>query len=245
MTEGPPNLLSKPSQKRLREAALRVFAERGSEVSLSDLAQAAGVARGTIYNNSGSTAEVLAQVADELILEMHHRVVKSCGKDEDPVHHLANGIRFFARRAHEEPHWGRFVNRFALNNPAMFGLWHGPFMDDILRAMKAKQYDFQSSRLPTVVSMIAGSVLGAMFLVMEGHKTWRDAGSETAEFILRALGISAEEASRLAKLPLPPLLGADNGKRSSRGGHLPLKAPQTPEEYIRGDHRKMNSTSGG
>ena len=235
MMDRSPNLPSKPAQKRLREAALRVFAERGSEVSLSDLAQAAGVARGTIYNNSGSTGEVFAQVADELVLEMHHRVVKSCGKDEDPVHHLANGIRFFARRAHEQPHWGRFINRFALSNPAMFGLWHGPFMDDILRAMKAKQYDFQSSSLPTVVAMIAGSVLGAMFLVMEGHKTWRDAGSETAELVLRALGIPAEEASRLAKLPLPPLLSADRGKLVSRGSHPPLQATRTPERLNTGE----------
>ena len=97
MTKTPVDPLSKPAQKRLREAALKLFAERGAEVSLSDLAQAAGVARGTIYNNSGSTSEVFAQVADQLVLDMHHRVVKSSGRDVDPVHHLANGIRFFAR----------------------------------------------------------------------------------------------------------------------------------------------------
>ncbi len=227
MIETSRNPLSKPTEKRLREAALKVFAERGAEVSLSDLAQAAGVARGTIYNNSGSTADVFAQVANELVIEMHYRVVKSCGKDDDPVHHLANGIRFFARRAHEEPHWGRFINRFALTNPAMFGLWHGPFMDDVLRAMKAKQYQFENNRLPTVVAMIAGSVLGAMFLVTEGHKTWRDAGTETAELVLRALGIEAEEAAKVAALPLPPLLGVDHREVGSRKTSLSVKALRT------------------
>ena len=212
MTKALPVPLPKPAQKRLREAALKLFAERGAEVSLSDLAQAAGVARGTIYNVSGSTAEVFAQVADQLVLEMHHRVVKSSGRDIDPVHHLSNGIRFFARRAHEEPHWGRFVNRFALSNPAMFGLWHGPFMDDLLRAKKARQYDFENSSLPTVVAVIAGSVLGAMFLVMEGHKTWRAAGSETAELVLRGLGVAAAEAASIAQLPLPPLVSVDHHK---------------------------------
>ncbi len=224
MKEAPLNPLSKPAQRRLREAALKLFAERGAEVSLSDLAQAAGVARGTIYNNSGSTGEVFAQVADQLVIDMHHRVVKSSGKDEDPVHHLANGIRFFARRAHEEPHWGRFINRFALSNPAMFGLWHGPFMDDLLRAMRAKQYDLKPSRLPTAVAMIAGSVLGAMFLVMEGHKTWREAGAETAEFVLRALGVDAKEAARIAELPLPPLLAADYREVIAARPAVPLKA---------------------
>ena len=92
MTETQLAPLSKPAQKRLREAALKMFAERGAEVSLSDLAQAAGVARGTIYNNSGSTAEVFAQVANQLVLDMHHRVVKSSGKDVDSVHHLATAF---------------------------------------------------------------------------------------------------------------------------------------------------------
>ena len=230
MTGAPVSSLSKPTQRRLREAALKLFAERGAEVSLSDLAEAAGVARGTIYNNSGSTAEVFAQVADQLVLEMHDRVVKSSGKDVDPVHHLANGIRFFARRAHEEPPWGRFINRFALSNPAMFGLWHGPFMDDLLRAMKSKQYDFKASSLPTVVAMIAGSVLGAVFLVMEGQKTWRAAGSETAELVLRALGVEAKEAARIAVLPLPPLLAADERKPASRGVALPVKASRGQKE---------------
>ncbi len=237
MTKALQDPLPKPAQKRLREAALKLFAERGAEVSLSDLAQAAGVARGTIYNNSGSTAEVFAQVADQLVLEMHHRVVKSSGKDIDPVHHLANGIRFFARRAHEEPHWGRFINRFALSNPAMFGLWHGPFMDDLLRAKKARQYDFENSRLPTVVAMIAGSVLGAMFLVMEGHKTWRAAGSETAELVLRALGVEAEEAAGIAQLPLPPLHNADHHKLVATKVRLPGKAIKSAKTAAPRTHR--------
>ena len=228
MTETQLAPLSKPAQKRLREAALKMFAERGAEVSLSDLAQAAGVARGTIYNDSGSTAEVFAQVANQLVLDMHHRVVKSSGKDVDPVHHLVNGIRFFARRAYEEPHWGCFINRFALSNPAMFGLWHGPFMDDLLRVKRARRYEFETSRLPTIVAIIAGSVLGVMFLLMEGHKTWRAAGSETAELVLRALGVETQEAARIAELPLPPLLSAESHKVVGRKTSLPGKTLRSP-----------------
>ncbi len=116
------------------------------------------------------------------------------------------------------------INRFALSNPAVFGLWHGPFIDDLLRAIKAKQYDFQTNRLPTVVAMIAGSVLGAMFLVMEGHKTWRAAGTETAELVLRALGVEANEAARITVLPLPALLKAESDKGVAKNVLIPGKA---------------------
>ena len=53
--------------------------------------------------------------------------------------------------------------------------------------------------------MIAGSVQAAMMLVLEGHKTWRDAGADTAELLLKALGIDAIEARALSATELPPL----------------------------------------
>ena len=53
--------------------------------------------------------------------------------------------------------------------------------------------------------MIAGTGLSAVFLVLQGHKTWRDAGSDAAQFVLRALEIEPEEARRIANLELPPL----------------------------------------
>ncbi|MCY1542913.1 hypothetical protein D9M68_786920 [compost metagenome] len=53
--------------------------------------------------------------------------------------------------------------------------------------------------------MIGGVVLTGMLLVLEGHKTWRDAGSDAAELVLRALGIGAKEAQAIAAKELPAL----------------------------------------
>ena len=41
---------------------------------------------------------------------------------DDPAHRLACGIRFFVRRAHDEPHWGRFIVRFAVTRPTLLRL---------------------------------------------------------------------------------------------------------------------------
>ncbi|MEK1852791.1 MAG: hypothetical protein AAAC48_13215 [Phyllobacterium sp.] len=56
-----------------------------------------------------------------------------------------------------------------------------------------------------MLAMIAGTGLAAVFLVLQGYKAWRDAGSDAAEFVLRTLEIEPEEARRTANLKLPPL----------------------------------------
>jgi AcrR family transcriptional regulator len=194
------------SQRRIYDAAVRLFAERGVvPVNVSELASAAGVARGTIYNNLGDPDRLFGEIAGQLGEEMHQRVVRSFGLVEDPAHRLANGIRFFARRAHEEPHWGRFIVRFAFSNAALQSMWAGPPAQDLQAGLANGRYDFAPEQLPSIIAMIAGAGLSAMFLVLEGHKTWRDAGSEAAMFVLRGLGVPADDARALAEAELPPL----------------------------------------
>jgi len=53
-----------PAQTRIHQAALRLFAEKGSnQITVSELAQAAGIARGTIYNNLESPDLLFQSVA--------------------------------------------------------------------------------------------------------------------------------------------------------------------------------------
>jgi len=55
--------------------------------------------------------------------------------------------------------------------------------------------------------MMAGSVLASALLVLDGYRGWREAGSETAELLLRALGIAGNDARALATSELPELSG--------------------------------------
>jgi AcrR family transcriptional regulator len=112
------------AQRRIHQAALRLFAEKGtSEGSVSDLAEAAGVARGTIYNNLDSTDHLFEQVASQLADEMNRRVVLSYADAEDSALRLAIGIRLYVRRAHEEPHWGRFLTHFSFRTESLAAFW--------------------------------------------------------------------------------------------------------------------------
>ena len=54
-------------------------------------------------------------------------------------------------------------------------------------------------------ALIIGATISAMWMVLEGHQTWREAGSATAELLLRALGIEPAEAHDISRIPLPNL----------------------------------------
>ena len=195
------------SRRRIHQAALQLFAERGTtDVSVSDLAEAAGVARGTIYNNLEKPEELFGQVATDLASEMYARSVASMSGTTDPAARLAMGIRMFARRAHEEPNWGRFIVRFSLTDSILGQMLGEPPSVDAARGIETGRYKVEAAHLPSVVGMIGGAGLSAMRLVLDGTLTWRDAGSQTAEMLLRAFGIPAREARKIATLPLPPLV---------------------------------------
>lgn len=195
------------SRKRIHQAALQLFAVRGtSDISISDLAEAAGVARGTIYNNLDRPEDLFGQVATDLAREMYARSVASMSGISDPATRLAMGIRMFARRTHEEPLWGRFIVRFSFSDSILGQMLGEPPSVDASRGVESGRYKLDPTFLPAMVGMIGAAGLSAMRLVLDGTLTWRDAGSQTAEMVLRAFGIPAREAREIATLPLPPLV---------------------------------------
>lgn len=195
-----------PTQRRLYRAALKLFAETGAtRVSVSELAQAAGVARGTVYNNLANPDELFSEVASHLSAEMSERIAPVVRQIDDPALRLACGIRYFTRRAQEDPTWGRFMCQFALNTDSLRELWSGQPVADLREGLERGRFRFGQDQLISTVALLSGTVLGAMLLVLDGRKTWRDAGSDAAEFFLAALGTPRDEATALAGADLPIL----------------------------------------
>ena len=193
-------------EKRLHDAALRVFAEKGtSEISVRELAVAAGVARGTIYNNLESTDHLFQRVAAQLADEMDEGVAASYEGVTDPARRIAIGIRLYVRRAYEEPHWGRFLLNFGYTNEALRKLWSGPPMRDLLEGIESKRFTLPPEKALAGLGVVAGATMSAILGVVEGLQAWKSAGSEAAELTLRALGVSAKEALKISTGELPAL----------------------------------------
>lgn len=194
------------ARQRLHDAALHLFAERGSSlVTISELAEAAGIARGTVYNNIDSLDGFFNELSRDLAQEMRHRMLASFVGVHDPAQRLADGVRFFIRRAHAEPGWGRFVSRFSSVDATVQTLWAGPPMDDVRAGIRRGRFCLAPDDLTGVMAMVSGTSSTAMWLVLEGHETWRTIGSSTATLLLRGLGIHGDEARRIATRDLPGL----------------------------------------
>ena len=201
------------AQDRIQQAALRLFGELDRpQVTVSELAEAAGVARGTIYNNVASLDSLFEDVATRLVTEMDTRVIGCVrGDTSDPAQRIADGMRFFVRQAHEDPQWGQFLVQLELPRP--------PFVacSKELRGPRpphrdgAGEFQLRTDQLQSAVATMSGAVLAAIRLVLEGHETWRNAGSETAELCLRAFGVPVDRARSIAAGELPPLPGHSRG----------------------------------
>jgi AcrR family transcriptional regulator len=185
---------------------MRVFVLRGTtQASVSELAQAAGIARGTIYNNVSNPDSLFEEVATGLANEMHARVVASFEAIDDPARRLANGMRLFVCRAHEEPQWGRFIVRFAFTTATLRAMLTGHPARDLQDGLQKGCYSFRAEQLPSVIAFVGATTLAAMSLVLNGDKTWREAGSDAAEFMLRSIGVAPQKARKLATTEIPPL----------------------------------------
>ena len=200
-----------PAQQRIQQAALRLFAEKGMyDVNVRDLALKARVARGTVYNSGqNSMRDVFEEMVSRPSAEMFERVGRTLTGIEDPAQRLSNGMRFFIRRGYEEPDWGAFMVRFALNDEPLRQMWNGHPRKDITTGIATGRYKLRPEQVPSAVTMVAGNTIGAMFLVLHGHRGWRAAGSDAAELTLRAFGVPPRAARTAAANDLPPLLTID------------------------------------
>lgn len=193
-------------QQRILPAAMRLFAERGgTQLAVSDLARAAGVSRGTIYNNDTDVCGLYDAVCDMLAAELLQSVDARLIGIEDPAQKLANIVRLLLRRVHEDPHWGRFIARYAMGEPRLGEFW-GTTPAAVLRTGRASgRFDFAPEQVASITAASGGATFGAMTLILGGHRTWRQVGADTAELVLRSVGIGRDEARALALAEIDPL----------------------------------------
>ena len=194
------------TEDRIRTAAVSLFTEKGTtDVTISELALKAGVARGTLYRNFESTESLFDAVVAEFSEEMHERVTRTFIGIDDAAMRLAIGVRLWVRYAHDDPMMGRFAVRFALTEPSLRAVITGPPMRDVNLGIVADRYSVEASMVSSIASLVIGATVSAMWMVLEGHQTWREAGSSTAELILRSLGIKPQEAQSISTTELPSL----------------------------------------
>ena len=199
-------------KRRTREtllgAAFVLVSDRGIDaVSVQEITDAADVAFGTFYNHFRSKEALYDAIVQEFLEEFGNALDEIGAAISDPPEVIAVSIRHTLRRSERDPNWARLLLREGFSLAAMSrGL--GPRLKrDIDIGIAAGRL---STPDPSVAVLAAGGTVLAA-IAAQLHATQlatldmetKELPERTAAAVLRALGVSPDEASEIARRPLP------------------------------------------
>jgi AcrR family transcriptional regulator len=195
------------TRQTLVDAALRIYAKKGvGELTLKELAEEANVSHGTIFNYFRSREEVLEAVGIVLAEQFSESIAVISAGIESGAQRMSIAVRMFVRRAIADPLWANALIQVVHFDQGIRSAVAVHLRNDLQTGFKegAFSYSDEDVALPLVVSC----VVGAMNSIVEGRGVV-DHDIKIAQMILRALGMPASEADRMALVPLPPLTTSD------------------------------------
>lgn len=189
-------------RQRLMATALRLVAEKGpAAISIDDVISAAEVSRGTFYKYFPAPDVLVRELAVEIANELIRMAEPVVLGHKDPGERVACGIRLVSRLSTSHPIVAGFLVR--LGWPDV----RGPdvLLDFVRRDLSAglRQGRFKKMPIALALNIVAGAVLGAANCMRE-RDCEADFAEQTAAAALRALGLDAKAAERIARQPLPP-----------------------------------------
>jgi AcrR family transcriptional regulator len=196
---------------QILDAATRVFASNGfNRATIHDVAQAAGVADGTIYNYFASKTDLLFGLLDRLNDTERRPASLAQATDASFGDSIGNYFRAYLRER-VEALWSnadlfRAVLPELLANPALRARYH----DEVIApTMALGEGAFgalvgtgtvRDLDLPLSVRIVAGSVLGLMVLQLLGDETlaarWREIPDAIADLLLPGLTLTPQGPAR-------------------------------------------------
>jgi AcrR family transcriptional regulator len=196
--------IRKRTRLELIAAAFRVFAEKGFEAPvIDDFIVASGLSRGTFYNCFKTREEILKAVADELAREINDRILPVLKPLTDPAERICACILCFIGMAAADQTRGWILVR-------MMPVVGGPLNDRMRRHARNEirkgvaQGRFQIHSISVALDLGLGMAAMVIRSIL-AKRVPADYSRIAVAMFLQSLGIDAEEARRVAAMPLPLL----------------------------------------
>ena len=186
----------------LAAAAYSLFARQAVEsVTVDDVVNEAGVAKGTFYVHFDDLQALTAAMADELIKSIDGLLEPDRLSLSKPAFRIAFGCCGFIDKALTDPVWAKVMARMTVAASKGGEMARRHLFEDLSELSKGLQGGISPALNLEIVVGIIIQLLGAF---AEGRLSWRDREPAIAA-ILRAIGVDARQArSALARLPAPP-----------------------------------------
>ena len=193
------------TRQALIDAAVRLIAEgRGDRASIAEITEEADIGFGSFYNHFDSK-EQLFQTASEEVLERWGQLIdRASAGITDPAERYAAGTRITGRLGWTHPDIAGFLIGTGMNVLDIPTGLVPRALRDIEAGRAAGRFTIPDPEI--ALSAAAGGMLGLLRMCQRRPERVTEATvDQLAEAVLRLLGVPADEAARLAALPLPPL----------------------------------------
>ena len=184
------------TRAELIRAARALYAARTFDsVTVDDVVSAAGVAKGTFYVHFDDLDDLQSVVADELAREFDDLLQPRRLSLDDPLERIAAGCGAFINQALHDPAWAALIARGAAAMPDIARVARGRLNEDIRRAAATGRLHDVAPDL--AFEFVLGITVRTMQSAAEGRLKPKHAPGIVAG-ILRAIGVTAEEAQEIA-----------------------------------------------
>ena len=191
------------TQAALVRAAVEVFCARGmAAATIQEIAQVAGMTAATVYNHFPSKEALVERVAVVLARSLCQAITDSHANIPDAAQRMAIGQRRYVWLAAESPAWALLLLDVMGASPAVTEQIQAYPLADLRAGVRQKRFKVPSEAV--AMDVIQGVCTVAMRRVATGQAPARH-DVAVATVVLRALGMDADEAAAVAKLPLPAL----------------------------------------
>ena len=207
MTQDQPEGRVARRQRRNREALIHaarvIMSEKGVDgATMLEIAEAADVGAGTVYNYFKSKDELAIAVLEEMMQDLAQRIEQATSAFEDPAQVYAYGIRTVLENATQDVRWRQLLNRSEVIADATFRRM-GPFaIRDLQTATAAGRFHVRDAEL--VWRLATHAIVGISLAITTGQLP-AAAIDETVVSLLCMTGIGEESARELAARPRPAL----------------------------------------
>jgi AcrR family transcriptional regulator len=221
------------TKAQLVTAAKALFSQRPWEsVTIDEVVNEAGVAKGTFYGHFNDLDELAAAVADELVQSFDELIQPQRLSIADPLVRIAFGCDAFMKKAMEDRSWASLVARMARSYPTVGQVARSRLSEDLRLAFKRSPQAGLSLDLGLEVAF--GVVVQVAAAIGEGRLEDRDR-PEAVRCILAALGVGKREiASIAAQTARISRRAARSGRRDADEPRLTTRQePSAPLERAR------------
>jgi AcrR family transcriptional regulator len=169
---------------------------------MQQVAQAAGMAPGTVYNHFATREDLVARLAAVIGESLSRVIAASSARIEDGAQRMAIGQRRYVWLAAESPAWALLLLDVAAAAPHLLATLEGYVLADLRLGVRQKRFKVPSEA--AAMDAINGICASAMRRVALGVAPPRH-DIASSSLVLRALGLPPEEALEVARRPLPEL----------------------------------------